>query len=87
MADLVDPIRLPDLTPVAPEAGRAEGHPRLVYACRFDSDRGAGAFRVDNVRSYSPSGGGASPGRRVLHWAIPMPGRMGQRDGCTPASP
>jgi hypothetical protein len=46
---------LADLTPVAAEAGAAEGDPRPVYTW-------AGSSRYDTVgvvRSYPPSGGGA----------------------------
>jgi hypothetical protein len=55
MAGLVDTVTLPDLTPVAAEAGAAsEGDPRPVYTWE-----GPWVTRSCLVRSYLPSGGGA----------------------------
>jgi WD40 repeat protein len=54
MAGLVGTTVLPDLTPVAAEAGAAEGDPRPVYTWAGPPDRRLGA-----IRSYPPSGGGA----------------------------
>jgi hypothetical protein len=54
MADLDGIIHLADLTPLAAEAGAAEGDPRPVYTW-------AGPSRTDtvNICSYTPSDGGA----------------------------
>jgi hypothetical protein len=54
MAGSAGTITLPDLTPVAAEAGAAEGDPRPVYTWTGSSGRALGL-----VGSYSPSGGGA----------------------------
>jgi hypothetical protein len=53
MAELIATSHLPDLTPVAPEPGAAEGDPRPVYTCH-EEGRSPGP-----LRSYTPSGGGA----------------------------
>jgi hypothetical protein len=54
MAGLVDITDLPDLTPVAAEAGAAEGDPRPVYTWAGPPVEGRSI-----VRSYPPSDGGA----------------------------
>jgi hypothetical protein len=54
MAELIATTQLPDLTPVAPEPGAAEGDPRPVYTCQVEEGRSLGP-----LRSYTPSGGGA----------------------------
>jgi hypothetical protein len=55
MAGLVGTVTLPDLTPLAAEAGAAEGDPRPVY--KWVGPSHYGSLRL--VRSYPPSGGGA----------------------------
>jgi WD40 repeat protein len=54
MAGLVGTMQLAGLTPVAAEAGAAEGDPRLVYTWA-----GPSGFKMSLVRSYLPSNGGA----------------------------
>jgi hypothetical protein len=54
MAGLIDTTVLPNLTPVAAEAGAAEGEPRPVYTWEGPLDSTPAI-----VRSYTPSGGGA----------------------------
>jgi WD40 repeat protein len=54
MAGLGGTVTLADLTPVAAEAGAAEGDPRPVYMWTSPSGDEQGL-----VRSYTPSGGGA----------------------------
>jgi hypothetical protein len=60
MAGLADMITPADLTPVAAEAGAAEGDPRPVYTWM-----GSLGSRLSMVGSYPPSGGGAP--RLVAH--------------------
>jgi hypothetical protein len=54
MAELVGTALVADLTPVAAEAGAAEGDPRPVYTWA-----GPPGDEQGRVRSYLPSGGGA----------------------------
>jgi hypothetical protein len=54
MAGLVGTAALLDLTPVAAEAGAAEGDPRPIYTWE-----GPAGGEEGIVRSYPPSGGGA----------------------------
>jgi hypothetical protein len=56
MAGVVSTIHLADLTPVAAEAGPAEGDPRPVYTWA-----GPSGSRLSLVSSYPPSDGGAAP--------------------------
>jgi WD40 repeat protein len=54
MAELVETVTLADLTPVAEEAGSAEGDPQPVYTWE-----GPRESRMSAVSSYPPSDGGA----------------------------
>jgi WD40 repeat protein len=62
-------LYLPDLTPVAAEAGAAEGDPRWVYTCPAQPGQQALV-----LCSYTPTGGGAP--RLVAHT------RVGAQDQC-----
>jgi hypothetical protein len=56
MAELLDAVRTPDLTPVAPEVERAEGEPRPVFTWQADA---AATHPCRFFRSSIPSTGGA----------------------------
>jgi hypothetical protein len=61
MAGLFDPVRVPDLIPVAPEAlqgGHGGDAPLPVYTCAIDIE-GARRQSPGALGTYSPSGGGA----------------------------
>jgi hypothetical protein len=70
MAGLVDPIRLPDLTPVAQDVVPPGGAPLLVYTSQTAiAHRGIGSRR-SILSSYIPSDGG-SP--RLVAMILPAP--------------
>jgi hypothetical protein len=51
---IAETTRLPDLTPVAPEAGLVEGVPRRIYTCQVTT-----AHRISTLGAYTPSDGSA----------------------------
>jgi WD40 repeat protein len=78
MAGLVGTAGLPDLTPVAAEAGAAQGNPQPVYTWTGPEGGGEGL-----VRSYTPSDGGAP---RLVAVAGGVPGaNLGVWDTATGA--
>jgi hypothetical protein len=92
MAGLFDTITMPDLRPVAAEAGAAEGDPRLVYTWA-----GLSKAMMSLARSYLPSDGGAprlvaagrvedEDTRRLASWACGTPAPAPSWGGCVAAS-
>jgi hypothetical protein len=59
MAGLVGTTALPNLTPVAAEAGAAEGDPRPVYTWEGYADELTRPPEMGLICSYTPSDGGA----------------------------